>query len=222
MAAGLLHEIKQPLSGIYGLIELMQLEKNLPPKSKKQLDTVQEALNRMDQMMDRFGSISAIASEQITPISLPEMVDKIRDLFGHHLMRHRIELTVDVQEGVPAIKASTDGIQQIISNLMINAMHALETRDESDRRIDIKIAPHNGSVRLDFADNGCGMSAHVQEHLFDPFFTTKGPEKGSGLGLAIVESILHHHQANIRLESEIGKGTRFSIEFPVAGIEETS
>jgi len=108
-----------------------------------------------------------------------------------------------------------NGLQQVLSNLLINAMHALEKNETGNRRVQITSRASTGSVILEIEDNGCGIPEEYRERIFDPFFTTKGPERGSGLGMSIVESILHKHKASVHVDSEVGKGTKISMIFPL-------
>ncbi|MFC1811893.1 PAS domain S-box protein [Thermodesulfobacteriota bacterium] len=216
MASGLIDEIIQPLSGIHGYLQLMQLEKILTEQHQKRLQTMLETIDRMSNMMNQFRTISLTSQVQMGLVSLKESVNKTRNLFEHQLRINDIRCSIEFQEGVPAIHGDANGIQQVISNLMINAIHALEDRENGSREILIKAQYRDDTVILDFEDTGCGMSEDVQAQIFDPFFTTKASKEDSGLGMVIVETILHKHEATINLESKVGVGTRFSIEFPVA------
>lgn len=216
MASGFLHEINQPLTGIYGHIQILELDENLTERHQERLQSMLKAIERMTGMMDQFRSIGYTSKTKFGLISLKESVYSIRNLFEHQMRTNNIRCSIEIQEGIPAILGDENGVQQIISNLMINAIHALEGKEDGGRDILIKIQHRDGTVILDFEDNGCGMPQDVQAQIFDPFFTTKASKKGSGLGMTIVETIVHQHEATIKLESNVGVGTRFSIEFPVA------
>ena len=216
MASGLIHEIIQPLSGVYGYIQLLQFEENLNEQGKKRLQAMLETIDRMTNMMNQFRTISHTQQVQMGPVYLKESVNKSRNLFEHELRTNDIRCTVEFQEGVPAIHGDANAIQLVISNLMLNAIHALGDRENGRREILIKAHCRGDIVILDFEDTGCGMSEDVLARIFDPFFTTKASEEGSGLGMVIVETILHKHKAAISLKSKVGVGTQFSIEFPVA------
>jgi len=215
MASGLLHEINQPLAGIYGHIQLLQPYEELTGTHQERLQTMLEAIERMTRMMDQFRLISGPSKKKFGPVSLKESVHRIRNLFEHQIRMNSIRCSIEIQEGVPAILGDANGIQQIISNLMMNAIHALEDKEDGSRDILIKTQHQDDTIILDFEDTGCGIPEDAQAQIFEPFFTTKASEKGSGLGMVIVETIVHKHEATINFESKVGVGTRFSIEFPV-------
>jgi two-component system cell cycle sensor histidine kinase/response regulator CckA len=216
VASGLLHEIHQPLSGIYGHVQLLQLDRKLSETHQERLQTMLEAIERMTRMMDQFRSISGPSKKKFGPVSLKESVHRIRNLFEHQIRTNNIRCSIEIQEGLPPILGDANGIQQIISNLMNNAIHALEDKEDGSRDILIKTQHRADTVVLDFEDTGCGMPEDVQAQVFELFFTTKASKKGSGLGMVIVETIVHKYEATINFESKVGVGTRLSIEFPVA------
>ena len=94
------------------------------------------------------------------------------------------------------------------------AVDALESKEKTQRAINIRAYPSNGRVFVEIEDNGCGIPEEIKSYIFDPFFTTKSPDRGTGLGMPIVESILHKHHARIWMESEVGVGTKFTLVFP--------
>ena len=149
-------------------------------------------------------------------ISLKESVNKTRNLFEHQFRTNDIRCAIEFQEEVPAIHGDDNAVQLVISNLMSNAIHALEGKEIGSREIFIKAQCQDDIVILDFEDTGCGMSEDVRAQIFDPFFTTKASKEDSGLGMVVVETILHKHEATISVESKVGVGTRFSIGFPAA------
>ena len=128
-------------------------------------------------------------------------------------MKTQIHCTVEGEKNLPHILGDNQGLEQVISNLLINAMHALEDKEDDQRIIKIKTYSSQDKVMVEIEDNGCGIPEEIQGNIFDPFFTTKGVDKGTGLGMAIVESILHKHNAEISVISTVGIGTKFTISF---------
>ena len=126
----------------------------------------------------------------------------------------RVSCNVEKKQNLPSILGDRNSLQQVLINLMINAMDALEGRKDEKPMVTVRTYSENGKVCVEVKDNGSGIPRELQEKIFDPFFTTKGPEKGTGLGLAIIASILHQHHAGISVESEVGKGTQFKVSFP--------
>ncbi len=215
MAAGVIHEVRQPLTAISGLIQLALLNEQ-SPREKKHLETALGAVERLDAILQRFRSFSRMSQEKMESLSLKEVVAQIYTLMEHQLKRKGIQCTVHAEEGLPPVLGDQQGLHQVFSNLIINAMHAMEGKKQGERTLEIRLFSSGGKVLVMIKDTGCGMSAEVMERMFDPFFTTKDHEKGTGLGLAIVESILDKHGAMIGVESSVDVGTTITLTFSSA------
>jgi anti-sigma regulatory factor (Ser/Thr protein kinase) len=116
---------------------------------------------------------------------------------------------------LPKIWASEGKLAQVFLNLLINAAHAIDEGDADNNRITLRTWVEGEDVLAEVKDTGKGIPPENLERIFDPFFSTKGPGKGSGLGLAICRSIVAEFEGTIRVESQMGKGTRFVLRFPV-------
>jgi signal transduction histidine kinase len=223
VAAGIMHEIKQPLSAIHGQLQLILLA-DLPEEEKERLTMCFTAVERLDRILGRFRTFTHMSAEAISAVELGPVIDNISGLMAHQLKMKNITLETRCSDNLPKILGDKQALQQVVSNLLINAMDAFgEGGGKASAEIRIRISGADGKVVLEIEDNGCGMPRDVQEHIFDPFFTTKGADKGTGLGLAIVESILHKMKAGITVESEAGVGTKFTLRFreaPKSGTQE--
>jgi signal transduction histidine kinase len=213
MAAGVIHEVKQPLTAIHGLIQLSMLDQ-IPDKSKERLETAIEAVERLDSILLRFSAFSRPHEETIENLSITKIISQVHQLLEHQLMMKNIHYHIEAEEDLPQIRGDSQGLEQVFSNLLINAIHALEDKGNDQRLVSIKAYSSEDKVLVEIEDNGCGIPEEIQERIFDPFFTTKGADKGTGLGMAIVASILHKHRAGIGFESKVGVGTKFTIAFP--------
>lgn len=211
MAAGVMHEIKQPLTAIHGLLELNRYEQE-EEKREANDERALKAVKRLDTILNRFKSFSHISQVPFQPVSLPAVVQSVYELMEHQLNRRGIRAELDLAPDVPDIQGDPQGLQQVISNLVINAMDALEEKPE-DRRLRIGLYQARGRVILSVQDNGPGIPEELRERIFQPFFTTKEAGKGSGLGMAIIASVLHKHDADMSMESTVGEGTTFTISF---------
>jgi len=221
MAAGIIHEIKQPLTAIYGHLELAMMDEP-SGKVKKRLVTALEAVERLNATLAKFQSFSHMSKEVMERISVIEVIDQVHNLLEHQFNMKQVRCILDNESNLPPILGDRQGLQQVISNLLINAVHSLEDKQKDQRIINIKTYSFEDKVFLEVEDNGCGIPKEIQNRIFDPFFTTKDPDKGTGLGMAIIESILHKHHSKIRVESEPGVGTKFTIVFPVLPKKEVS
>ncbi|MDM8541110.1 ATP-binding protein [Desulfococcaceae bacterium HSG9] len=213
MAAGIVHEIGQPLSSIMGFADILLMSKP-SAKQKKYLEIVRRELNRLAAIVARFRSYSQASSETMQSLAINRIIDDTYTLLEHQVCNKGIEFNVAKASDMPNIAGDEDSLKQVILNLVINARDALEERPDHRQFINIKTESDATCVYVKIEDNGSGMSPEIQQQIFDPFFTTKSKDKGTGLGLAIIDSILHKHKAQIRLESKEGVGTRFTISFP--------
>jgi signal transduction histidine kinase len=222
MAGGIMHEIKQPLTAISLQLQVALMKGSSDDDQKKRLETSLNAVERLNGILGKFRSFSHMSEKPMKSLSLIEVINTVLELFEHELMQKNIDCLVESEDGLPFISGDSQGLQQVISNLLMNATHALEEKQDDQRRITFKAYSIEDNIFLEINDNGCGIPEEIRARIFDPFFTTKGPEKGTGLGMAIVESVLHKHNARIKVESEVGIGTKFRIVFPGSPREEES
>ena len=214
MGAGIVHEIGQPLSAISGYAELLKIGAT-PEKRRHYLDTIHRETQRLATIISKFRSFSRSSQDTAESLNLNDVLDGVQDLLSHNLaMRHvRMELVKDSR--LPSIAGDKDALRQVVLNLIINACDALEEKPEDERRIRVESYADEQMVHFSVSDNGCGISAEIQQSIFDPFFTTKEEDKGTGLGLAVISSIIHKHKGKIDLESVVHQGSRFTVSLPV-------
>ena len=215
MAAGVVHEIGQPLTSISGLIDLLKILKPTE-ETKKHLDLMKSEMDRLVGIISRFKTFARVSEEKMIPLDLNQVVDATTALLVHQMEMKHMDCVVEKTEILPNIMGDQNSLQQVLINLMINAVDALEEKKEGPRTIRVSTSLDGDKVLLRITDNGAGIPKDIQERIFDPFFTTKKEGKGTGLGLAIIGSILHQHHAHISVESEVGSGTAFVIAFPVS------
>jgi signal transduction histidine kinase len=214
MAGGIMHEIKQPLTAISLQLQVALMKKPSDDDMRRHLETSLNAVERLNGILAKFRSFSHTSVKAMKSLSLVEVINIVLELFEHELRQKKIDCAVQSDDRLPFILGDSQELQQVISNLLMNAMHALEEEQEDPRRITIKTYSIEDNIFFEIEDNGCGIPEEIRGRIFDPFFTTKGPDKGTGLGMAIVESVLHKHHARIEVESEVGIGTKFRIVFP--------
>ena len=135
------------------------------------------------------------------------------------MLRGRLDrrrITVEEHFGeLPLVAGSPAQLNQVFLNLLVNAMHAIESTHREDGRITITTEARNGEIVVEVADNGCGIPDEVLPQVFDPFFTTKDVGDGTGLGLSITHSMVQDHGGRLEVESDLGAGTRFRVFLPV-------
>ena len=213
MAAGIVHEINQPLSAMFGLVQLTLMEEP-EGRRKERLQQIEKSIERLGEIARKFKSFSRSAEERMYPVHVNDPLIQVVDLLKHQLTMKGVACEQDLADDLPMISGDANGLQQVFMNIIINAVDAFENEQIIKKIVKIKTGTADGRVFVMIEDNGCGIPDDLKNRIFDPFFTTKNVDKGTGLGLAIIESILHKHGATIKLDSEVGTGTRFSIYFP--------
>ena len=133
-------------------------------------------------------------------------------MFRERLARHRIQVEIAYADAAPAVSADADQMSQVFLNLIMNAIHAMP--DGGTLRVEGSQV--DGNLRISLADTGHGIPDEHLSRIFDPFFTTKETGKGTGLGLTVVKGIIEEHGGTITVESEPGRGTTFTLTFPIS------
>jgi signal transduction histidine kinase len=226
LAAGVAHEIGNPIAAISGIAQQME-ERRLTECSTCSNELCRSC--RPDLILEQAQRLAAITRE-ISDFSSPQLAEpQFLDLNAQlrctsSLIRYDkrlrgVELKLDLDPQLPAIYGVGDQITQVIMNLLINAMDALETVGDQHPCIIISSRVDDGRVCLTVEDNGPGMEKDVLERAFEAFFTTKPAGKGTGLGLSLCYSIMRNHGGSIEIDSTPGAGTRVRAYFPIKEIE---
>ncbi|MCF8062591.1 MAG: HAMP domain-containing histidine kinase, partial [Deltaproteobacteria bacterium] len=213
MSAGVVHEIGQPMTSLLGLVELM-LDGPMDDDQRSQLETVQSELNRLKEMIIKFRSFSRAPEGVREPVDLNRVLEETHRLLEHQFRMKGIHCVMEKGDGVPLVRGDRNGLQQVLVNLIINAMDALKGAPAGNGLVEVRTFAREGRACMSISDNGPGIPEEIRERIFDPFFTTKAAGEGTGLGLAIIHSIVHRHRGTIELESDPTTGTRFVIELP--------
>ena len=216
LGAGIAHEVKNPLAGIQGMIQLTSRSLAAGNPLLETFAILEKETKRCRAIIDsllKFARQENLAPE---PIALDEVVADTKAILHHELSLHKIALQTAIPKDLPLIHGSANQIQQVLMNLILNAEQAMEPRGHGVVEV-TAAAQADGFIELSVRDDGPGIPRAVQARIFEPFFTTKAPGKGTGLGLAVTFGIMRAHGGTIRVESEEGAGTRFILSFRVAG-----
>lgn len=222
-AASIVHEINQPIASILAQTEaaLRWLNREQPDIAEvtQGLTRIRNSGRRTADIVKSLRSLGKQAPATFSPICLEEVVEEVMWLIAEDLDAGSVQITVELSNRRRRISADRVQLQQVIFNLVTNAVHAMAEMEESARRIVISTTDADGMVRLTIEDSGCGMSEEVRGRIFDPFFTTKAT--GMGVGLAICRSIVELHRGTIDVRSTPGQGSTFEIAIPVCEHVET-
>lgn len=220
LAAGLAHELNQPVTVIKGLAQSLLKSLGADPASIEKAQLIAEAASRME-LIIRHMNIFARAKEQdLVRCDINAIVIDAFRLSGGTLRQKAIDVSFDLGEP-PAVKGSPVRLEQVIMNLIANARDAMPDGGSiSVRTSTITDEKGHGHALVSVSDTGIGISEDAMAHIFDPFFTTKEPGKGTGLGLSISRGIVRDHGGDIRVESIPGRGATFHMTIPAMGSDE--
>jgi two-component system, NtrC family, sensor histidine kinase HydH len=215
LAGGFIHEIKNHLSTLGLNLQLLGEDFADPqsPRERKALSRVQKLQGECQRLVDlsneflRFARVNDLVG---TPTDLAEVVGEMIDFFGPTAQAHRIDVKSFIPADLPSVALDRELFKQALLNLLLNAQQAMADGGE----LSILAARDPGGVSLDLIDTGNGMSPEVQARVFQPFFTTRSG--GTGLGLATTRRIVEAHGGTIAVQSERGRGTKFTIHLPSA------
>jgi predicted ATPase/signal transduction histidine kinase len=223
LAAGVAHEINNPIQGIMNYAELIQ---EFPRDVDSVIEYTGEIVHEAGRVTTIVRSLLAFArkdlEQEFEPREIMELIDDTLALIRTVLRKDQIALEVERPAPLPKVRCRGPQIQQIIMNLVINARDALNQHypgHDPRKRIEIRATEIDRDdatwVRVSVKDNGGGIPEHLRASIFDPFFTTKGRGQGTGLGLALSHKIADDHGGRIWVESEVGIGAEFHLELPV-------
>lgn len=213
MAAGVAHEIANPLAS---MDSLMQLAERRPEKLKPELlQTLREQVKRINQIVRQMTAFAHPGEGQWQTMGLNEVVDKALEVIRYDPRLKRVVIDRQYAPNLPGVRMLAEHVQQVVINLVINALDAMEAAKEP--KLTVKTGYGGGWCSIEVADNGTGMGPELRKRLFEPFFTTKPVGKGTGLGLSISYSLIRQHGGEIQVESREGAGSKFTVRLPVAG-----
>ena len=216
LAAGLAHEIRNPLASISGSVELLQ-DGNSEIKSEENLrlmSIVKKEIDRLNLLISEFLDFASPVPSKVDIIDLGGLLGEIMDFAIMDPKHSQIEKFLKCPERVE-IKGNRDKLRQAFVNIIINGCQSMEGKSRAVLRVEILHKKPEKKVLVSIKDQGLGIDPKVRERIFEPFLTTK--QKGVGLGLAITHSILENHGARVWVDSEVGVGSEFHIEFQCLG-----
>ena len=211
LVAGLAHEIGTPMGVIQGHARLLESTVQ-GEQGQWRLRTIQEQIERISRIMQSLLNMARPSSGRRGPVSLESILESTVSFLSEKLERRGIRAIVDVEDA-PSVRGDPERLQQLLLNLMLNAVDAME----GGGQLRLSLATDSsGDALVSVHDTGEGISAADQARIFEPFFTTKPAGEGSGLGLAVAHGIVSDHGGQLSVESEPGKGTTVHIRLPRA------
>jgi len=211
LASGIANEINNPLAGIMGYAEIMMGEDDLN-RMKKYAKKIANEAERASNIVKWLSRYSREAKDShIDDVDLNEVINESLEAFN--LTEKSCDIEVEkYYKKIPNIKGNRGELQQIFVNLLENAVDAMNKRG----RLNLSTSKKNGDVVVKVSDDGIGIPNENLKKIFEPFFSTKEVGKGTGLGLYVTSMLVNKHHGNIDVDSEEGKGTTFTVRFPIS------
>jgi signal transduction histidine kinase len=210
LSSTIAHEIRNPIAAAKSLVQQMGED----PQSIENVEYAEVALGELDRVERRISHLLRYAREEdydFDTVNLASVLDRSLTQMRGKFDAAKVAVTRNYIGG-PTVRADADKLQQVFTNVLDNAIDALDSVSE-DRRIDLFIDNGGGAATVRLRDNGCGIAPDKLARMFNPFFTTK--ETGTGLGMAISRKIVEAHQGTIDVSSEPGRGTEMSVTLPL-------
>jgi PAS domain S-box-containing protein len=213
LSAGVAHELNTPLGSILGYARLLLKDRGLSPSQKERLEIIAEQTKKSSaiiQALLRFARHSNPTQKSMEDCDLNSVIDRVLPVLATELLKRRIEILTDLKP-LPAVVADHRGLEQVVLNLVMNGLQAIERQG----RIQIRTRHEGARAVLEVEDNGPGIAEDIRSRIFDPFYTTKPLGEGTGLGLSICAGIISDCGGSIDVESTVGQGATFIITLPV-------
>jgi two-component system, NtrC family, sensor kinase len=210
LAAGVAHEINNPLTGVLTFAHLLREKPNMDEQDRADLDLIIRETTRAAEIVRRLLDFSRERPVLMQRLDINEVVRRTLQLIRNQKLFEGIVIDERLGENLPELNGDMNRLQQVLLNLTLNSCEAMP----KGGTIAIDTTAADGEVRVEIADSGCGIKPEVMERLFEPFFTTKPVGQGTGLGLAVSYGIVQQHGGSIEVESEEGKGAKFIIALP--------
>ena len=214
MAAGLAHELNNPLTGILTLSQIM-CNSDLPKENKEDLECIYSEAKRAAGIVKNVLLFARNKPDESGQASANDVVKDVLRLREYEQRTNNIKVVTELEDGLPDVAVDKGQLQQVFLNMISNAEAAIK---EANRPgiLTVTTQRANNHVNIYFIDNGCGIKKQILPRIFDPFFTTKEVGKGTGLGLSICYSIIVKHGGKISVKSQVNEGTTFTIKIPIA------
>ena len=214
LSANVAHELNNPMQGIVTYSHLILEQETCDSEVTKQnLQKIVIQANRCRDIIRGLLDFSRQKKPDKTPCNINSLINGCLSLVENQAIFHNIQITMNLDENLPMIVIDPSQIERVFLNLIINAAEAIEGGGQLD--LASRFNQTESTIEVEVKDTGQGISEENMEKIFDPFFTTKATGHGVGLGLAISYGIIKEHSGTIAIESEIGKGTTFTVSLPV-------
>lgn len=216
LVAGVAHELNNPLAVIIGYAQILgrQHGQTGDRKGDGEIEKILHESERAAQIVRNLLTFARSREPQLRPVDINAIVANVLGARDETIRANQIQVETLLATALPRTMADAGQIEQVLSNLVSNALHAMSGQP-APQTLTVSTTETNNVIRVSVADTGPGIPPEVLDRIFDPFFTTKAPGQGTGLGLSICHTILEEHRGRIWVDSQFGHGATFFIELPV-------
>jgi signal transduction histidine kinase len=211
LAAGVAHELNEPLGNILGFAQLAKKYPELPHQVTKDLQHIESASLNAREIIKKLMTFARQLPPRKAPVNINNVISEGLSFFEVRCIKAGIQTVCRLADGLPKITIDPGQINQVLVNLMVNAIQAMPRGGT----LTIETFQSNESIFFSIEDSGTGIDENLMNQIFIPFFTTKDINEGTGLGLAVVHGIVTSHGGTISVESKVGEGSRFMICLPL-------
>jgi signal transduction histidine kinase len=211
LTAGIVHDVKNPLAVIKGLAEVLQDDATITDETRHELQVIRESAEKANRIVSDLLKFARQSQPEMQIHDLRETVEASLRLTTYLIREARIQLVKEIPEQMMLVTYDPQQIEQVLINMIHNAIQAMPNRGT----LQVRLNQVDGSAVVAVQDTGIGISPENLLRIFDPFFTTKPEGVGTGLGLSVSYGIIANHHGHIEVDSEVGKGTKFTIYLPV-------
>lgn len=209
LAAGLAHELRNPLAGVAGAAGILERNAHLEARYRECLDIISKETQRLNRLLSEFLDFARPRPPRYQTIEIAPLIDSVIQLATHGIGRQPITVRSEVDPDLPPVEGDPELLKQMLLNLVINAIQAMPQGGE----IVVSAWLQEGKTLIRVRDHGCGIAADYRDRIFDPFFTTK--DGGTGLGLSVAHQIVDQHGGVLTAEANEDAGTTFSALLPL-------
>jgi two-component system NtrC family sensor kinase len=213
LAAGVAHEINNPLTGILTYGSLLLKEHNDNPQMKEDLEVIVNETTRCRKIVKGLLEFARQTEPSKSPANINRVLEETLSLLENQAIFHNVKVVKKLKGDLPTAMVDIDQIKQVFVNIILNAAEAMS--QGGTLTIESDLDSQKRFVQISFSDTGCGIAGENLSKIFDPFFTTKRSGKGTGLGLSVSYGIIQRHKGFLEVKSKLGEGSTFRIKLPL-------
>jgi two-component system NtrC family sensor kinase len=217
LAAGVAHEINNPLTGVLTFTHMLLKRQDIDAEMREDLQTIAAATERVRKIVKGLLDFSRQSKLEPQPTDINGLINGTIPLVANQALVKGVLFCFNAGPDIPVRTVDRNQFQSVLLNIILNALDATERGGHIDIDTNLALSQGRKGIEIRISDTGHGIAAEHLERIFDPFYTTKEVGKGTGLGLSVSQGIVERHGGHIRVQSQVGKGSTFTIWLPVDG-----